>query len=333
MQYGCSTVDGSAGHTIGRGYPTFACIAYGLASKTQIPLCHHLYSTVDPDFKSPWVTQQHCLGWMAPFFTSPNDRIVVADRGEDDEKRFIYYMKELHCSFLTRINTGINSRKLHLVRSGEISDEAISVQHIAAQMQGVAGAARQWKNKKIQKTLHSRIAFQEVRLPGHQGIPLFLVLLYTEGFEDPIVLLSDMVVENSEKAWEVFFWYKKRWEVENFFRAIKQEFAAEQFLIRSFPAIRALLFVQMLAFSLLRQMHRMAEEIFVTLLVAFKAFCFAWQRSKESHIDLLHWIRDAWKKSRCRDTISYRRWSRLMRKRLCMEPEKSAEIFSPPGKW
>jgi hypothetical protein len=329
----CKTVDGSNGHAPGRGYPTFAAIAYGLTSKRQLPLVHHLYSTVDSDFNSAWGEQKQCLQWCAPFRAgSTQDRINVEDRGGDDEKHFLYYTQEAHMSFLTRINTGKTSRNLCPVRRGEIADEAISVQEIVSQMQGAAGASRQWKNRKIKKTLISSITFQEVRLPDHPEIPLFLVLLFTTGFKDPIVLLTDIAVQDATKAWEVFFWYKKRWEVENFFRAIKQEFSAEKFLIRSFAAIRALAFIAMLAFCLLRKIRESAAEIFGMLLLGFQEFCRQWQRGKESHMDLLQWIRVVWKGTTS-STRSYRSFGLHLHHCLSPKPRNQQQLFSLREKW
>lgn len=333
MEHVCKTVDGSNGHAVGRGYPTFACIAYGLSSKRQMPLCHHLYSTITHDFKSQWAEQKSCYEWTKPFLEgSAFDRIYVNDRGGDDEKQFLFILNELYASFLTRIKTGEKSRKLCSMRDGEI-DEAISVETIALQMSAKAGAAKQWKNKKIRKICTSRIAWQEVRLPGHSEIPLFLVLVYTEGFAEPMVLLTDIDVRDAPKAWAVFFWYKKRWEVENFFRAIKQQFGAEKFLILSFAAIRALAFVQMLAFSLLLKIREMAQELFVMLFSAFQAFCRKWQRSKESHMDLLHWLREQWQSSSRRESYSYRTWSKRMYDCLSGKPTDSEKDFLPIGKW
>ena len=257
----------------------------------------------------------------------------MSDRGDDDEKHFLFCLQELYCSFLTRINTGTKSRHLRVVRQGEIGDEPVSVQEIASQMKGAAGAAKRWKNKKLKKALTSSIAYQEVRLPDHPTIPLFLVLLYTDGFEEPMVLLTDVEIADAEKAWTVFFWYKKRWEVENFFRAIKQEFSAESFLIRSFPAIRALAFVMMLSYGLLRQMHTKAQELFAALIPAFHAYCRTWQRTKKSHMDLLHWLRKAWQDSPMTGVVSYRAWARHMRCVLYAKPETETADFSPSEKW
>jgi hypothetical protein len=114
MEYVCPTVDGSEGHTPGRGYPTFAAIAYGLTSKRQTVLLHHLYSTVDPTFQSAAREKERCCRWLQPLFLHSEDRILVSDRGDDDEKHFLFCLRTLQCSFLTRINTGKNSRKLLL---------------------------------------------------------------------------------------------------------------------------------------------------------------------------------------------------------------------------
>lgn len=80
MKHVCQTVDGSKGHAVGRGYPTFACVAYGLESKRQMALYHHLYSTVIKGFKSAWDEQKSCYGRLAPFLHGTKDRIVVNDR-------------------------------------------------------------------------------------------------------------------------------------------------------------------------------------------------------------------------------------------------------------
>jgi hypothetical protein len=324
MKHVCVNVDGSNGHAVGRGYPTFACVAYGLESKQQIPLYHHLYSTVTKEFNSQWAEQMSCYTWLAPFLNSTKDRIIVNDRGGDDEKQLLYVLQVMHMSFLTRINTGENARHLCIVLQGE-SGGKVPMSQIICDAAKRAGSAKQWKNRKLKKICTSRIAFQEVRLPDHPNIPLFLVLLFTEGFKDPIVLLTDIDVRDTTKAWTVFFWYKKRWEVENFFRAIKQQFGAEKFLILSYKAIKTLAFVQMLAFSLLLEMKATLKESLCILTTAFLAFCARWQRNKESHLDLLHWIREEWGHARRAAEPSYRSWSRRMRD--CLQQQE--ESISP----
>lgn len=330
MKLVCTTVDGSNGHSVGRGYPTFGIVAYGTKTKQQIPLCHHLYSTVDPEFKSAWREQEQCYEWCAPFLHgSAHDRIIVEDRGCDDEKRFLGFVEGFQCSFITRINTGENSRKLCLVRDGE-REEAVSVQQLCRLLRKKAGAQRRWYNKKLEKTLVSAIAFQEVRLSSRPDLPLFLVLLYTDGFDVPMVILTDIDVRSYDDAWKIFFWYKKRWEVENFFRAIKQNFGAEQFLIRNFKAIRSLAFIQMLTFALLLSVREHMEEDDDILFRWFQEFCRQWQRTKQSHLDLLIWIRKTWQQMPA--VSSYRSWSCHMN--ACLAPPRGQmAIFDWREKW
>lgn len=330
MEQVCTTADGSNGHGAGRGYPTFAIVAYGTRTKRQLPLCHHLYSTVDPGFRSAWMEQKTCYEWCAPFIAgSIHDRIAVEDRGGDDEKRFLGFMESLQCSFLTRIHTGEKSRKLRPVRGGE-HEEAVSVRELCLLLRDAAGAQRKWYNRKLQKELTSTIAFQEVRLPDRPDVPLFLVLLYTAGFDDPIALLTDIEVRSRADAWRIFFWYKKRWEVENFFRAIKQNFGAEQFLIRNFTAIRSLAFVQVLAFSLLLHLREDVEVHDAILFQWFQEFCRKWQRTKQSPLDLLAWIRNTWQQMPA--VSSYRAWSCHMT--ACLAPPVAqVALFDWREKW
>lgn len=330
MKQVCKTVDGSNGHSVGKGYPTFGIIAYGTETKKQLPLCHHLYSTVDPDFKSEWLEQEKCYEWCAPFIHgSPHDRIIVEDRGGDDEKRFIGFMEGIKCNFLTRINTGANSRNLCPVIGGEMQ-APISVKNITRNLRKKSGSQKKWYNKKLERDLTSTITFREVRIPSRPDIPLFLVLLYTDGFDDPIAVLTDIDVHSHNGAWRIFFWYKKRWEVENFFRAIKQNFGAEKFLIRNFKAIRGLAFVQMLTFALLIQLKEYVEENEVFLFQWFQQFCNNWQRKNESHLDLLAWIRKVW--HQMPEFPSHRSLSYHMTACLAPPPDQTS-IFGLRKKW
>lgn len=330
MKKVCKTIDGSNGHCPGKGYPTFGIVAYGTKTKKQLPLCHHLYSTADEEFESEWHEQKQCYEWCSPFIHgSTQDRVVVEDRGGDDEKRFLGFVEDLQCSFLTRINTGKTSRKLCPVNDGEI-EEAISVRQLCGLLKKKAGAQKKWHNRKLERDLTSKIAFREVRLPDHHDIPLFLVLLYTDAFDDPIAILTDIEVCSCKDAWRIFFWYKKRWEVENFFRGIKQAFGAEQFLIRNFKAIQSLAFVQMLTFALLIQLREHVEETESGLFKSFQTFCRKWQRTKQSHHDLLAWIRKVW--SQTSACSPYRSWSQHMT--ACLAPPSGqTAIFDWREKW
>jgi len=142
------------------------------------------------------------------------------------------------------------------------------------------------------KTLTSKIAFQKVFLEGHTELPLYAVFCYSEGFTEPLVILTDLKTDNASKAWKHFFYYKKRWEVENFYRAAKQQFGMEEFLILDFEKIRALLFLVMIANHLLRKLQRKAKEFLGVVHILFSRFCKKQQRSSTHPLDLLAFLRE-----------------------------------------
>ena len=327
----CACVDGSEGHKTGWGFPTFAIMAYGTESHRQLPLCHHIYSTKEEKFKSEWNEQKQCYEWCSPFIHgSTKDRIIVEDRGGDDEKHFLYFRKELDCSFITRVQCGTKSRRLRSVDDGEMGDMT-SVRLLSAAMQKNAGSAKTWKNKKLKKELTSTIAFQEVRLPKHPNLPLFLVSLFTEGFDEPLTILTDIDVLSFENAWRVFFFYKKRWEVENFFRAIKQEFGAEQFLVRTLSKIKGLAFVQVLAFSLLLKLKETLKELGEIVVIFFQTFCKREQRKKQSHLDVLHFLRQVFRL--CPAEVPYRLQSQHIGRWRFFKPKGQLALFHYRKKW
>lgn len=333
MEELCSTVDGSNGHRVGKGYPTFAVVAYGLQSQKQVPLAHHLYSTKEEDFQSAWKEEQKVFSSLSAFDASSSgtvhDRIIVEDRGGDDIKRFLFFREELQMSFLTRVCAGTKSRHLIDAETGE----RYSAQNLGKRLRREAAGERSWYNQKRKEQMSSRIAFREVRLPGKQELPLFLVLVYTDDYEEPMVFLTDIAVRDTAQAWKVFFWYKKRWEVENFFRGIKQHFAAEGFLIRSLSKIKTLAFLFLLAYALLLQIQEKVQPFLGVLFQEFLRFCRRWQRSKESHHDLLHYLRDLFSSRITSAPRSYRSWSLACLKKPLPPDSDQLPLFSVAEKW
>lgn len=291
MENVCQNVDGSNGHKVGQGYPLQSIVAYGTDSQKVCPLVMHLFSNQAEDYKSDWEEHKKAFGVVSDFINASNqDRIIVEDRGCDDAKRFIYFLKELQCSFITRIGTGKKSRGL-ILKDVDGNETVFNVAELGQKLRGIAGAKRTWFNPKTKKELISKIAFQKVFLPNHKEIPLYAIFVYSEDYTEPLVVLTDLITENAEQAWTYFFYYKKRWEVENFYRSIKQNFSAEDFLILGYKKIQALAFLLAFAFSLILKLKRKIQDFLGTLYIYFKNFCKKTQRTGEHYLDLLHYLR------------------------------------------
>lgn len=325
MEKVCKTVDGSNGHKPGTGFPLHGLMALGVESGNLSPLALRAYSTLTENFKSEWDEQMKNFEMLHPLIKSSKfDRIIVEDRGCDDEKRFLYFVNELECSFVTRIHAGNKSRKF-IVEMEDEKFETMKVHEISEKLKSKAGSERQWYNQKLDTELTSKIAFQKVFLPEHPDIPLFAIFCYSEAFQEPLVILTDLETENFETAWKHFFYYKKRWEVENFYRAIKQNFGAEQFLILDFEKIRALTFSVMLAYSLLMKIRKKLRQFLGLMYMVFKDFCDRKQKSGKHQLDILAFLRDHF--SQPETGNYYRFYSRQFRKYLYSSTKNQLKIF------
>ncbi len=331
MEKVCGAVDGSHGHKPGTGYPLHGLMALGLTSGDLSPLALRAYSTLAEDFKSEWDEQMKSFEMLHQFIKSSSfDRIIVEDRGCDDEKRFLYFVNKLECSFVTRVHAGIKSRNFMI--QNEYGDfESMNVKEIGEKLKSKAGSKRKWWNQKLKMDLTSKIAFQKVYLPKHLEIPLYAIFCYSEGYSEPLVVLTDLETKTHETAWKHFFYYKKRWEVENFYRAIKQQFGAEQFLILDFEKIRALTFSVMLAYSLLMKIKQKIIPFLGLMYELFKDFCRRKQRSGKHQLDILAFLRDNFAKPETGNF--YRFYSRQFRKNLYSSTKNQLQIFNSKKIW
>ncbi|MCK5848026.1 MAG: transposase [Caldisericia bacterium] len=331
MENVCKNVDGSNGHKVGKGYPLESLVAFGLESKTLCPLSMHLFSTQAEEYKSDWLEHKKVFNQLKDFVqSSTQDRIVVEDRGCDDEKRFLYFLEKLKCSFVTRIKAGNKSRGL-IIKDKDGNEKIFSVQEIAQQVKGISGAEKEWFNKKAKKKLTSKIAFQKVFLPNHKDIPLYAIFVYSEDYAEPLVVLTDLITANVEQAWKHFFYYKKRWEVENFYRAIKQNFGAEKFLVLDYKKIQALAFLLTFVFSLIIKLKNKAKEFLGMMYLYYKDFCKREQRTGKHHLDLLAFLRTNIPAND--DEYSYRFWSQFISKHRKKYNKNQLTLLDWRKKW
>jgi len=307
MEKVCSAIDGNNGHRVGKGFPAHSIVAYGVQTKTLRPLSFHLYSTKEEEFKSEFTEQKKIFSLLSAQINtnikpSAYDRIIIEDRGCDSQNRFLYFLKDLHFSFITRINTGVKARNFCIKTPGG-NFFTLSTQQILKNqkkkifdkkqnhIQIPQNQKRTWYNKKIKKNCESIIDVQEVYLPQHKNIPLYLISVFTEGYKDPLCVLTDLTTDTLEKAWKYFFFYKKRWEVENLFRSMKQNFDLEKFQILSFKKIKALTFLVLLAKDFLSVLQSKIKDFLNIFYKIFTSFCKNSQRSGTHHLDLLAFIR------------------------------------------
>lgn len=98
--------------------------------------------------------------------------------------------------------------------------------------------------------LVSEIIFCKIHLPDNPKW-LYVVASWLPGKDKPLILLTNMVVENLEQARQIIRYYKKRWACEETSRFLKSHVGLEHFRIRRYEAVQRLAILAMLAMAFL----------------------------------------------------------------------------------
>ena len=162
-------------------------------------------------------------------------------------------------------------------------------------------------------------------------IPLYAIFVHSYEYKEPLVILTDLKTNTPQKAWKHSFYYKKRWETENFYRAEKQNLSAEKFLIRDSKKIQALVFVLMIVFAFILQLKQKINEFLGNIYISFKEFCKKAQGSSEHHLDVLAFLRDNiifYEKGN-----SYRLYSRKISRYRCTISKNQLKLLDLRKKW
>jgi len=107
----------------------------------------------------------------------------------------------------------------------------------------------------------SRLVYKKVHLPDIAQ-PLYVVAYQRKGYEQPIVLLTDMVAENRSLAFEVCNRYAKRWAgCETSVQFLKSKIGLERFAVRKYRSMQGLIFLAFLAMGFLSFLQSRRKDI------------------------------------------------------------------------
>jgi len=73
--------------------------------------------------------------------------------------------------------------------------------------------------------------YKKVYLPDNL-MPLYVAAYRTTGYNEPVILLTDMVAENSETALRVRNWFIHLWDCETSVEFLKSRIGLERFAVR-----------------------------------------------------------------------------------------------------
>ncbi len=196
-----------------------------LKGKRVIPLAMDVFSVEDPATGSQNLQIERTFRAVNEALNGKG--IWVADRGFDG----LYYYETW---FLQECNFVVRQRGDRFVVTGN----------------GVNILERDLMEHIRQNTAGPDIVWAKVHLPNNDR-PLYLVAAWRRGEDEPIILLTTMVVENLRQARGVLWYYSRRWACEEATRFLKNRVGLERFCIRRYEAIRRLAILAMFAMGFL----------------------------------------------------------------------------------
>lgn len=223
MKYLNLVRDGSEGKLV-TGYWCTEVYAY-IRGKKVIPVCLDVFSIDDPSVGSQNLQIERSIDAIHKAFDG--NGVWVADRGFDGLNLY-EMMFSRKCRFVVRQR----GDRCVLTSDGVRMVEKDLVEHLRVQ------------NKS------SNIVYCKVKLPAHDQV-LYLVAYWRTRSDEPLIVLTNLVVENEQQARQVIGYYRKRWSCEEAVEFLKSRVGLERFRIRRYCAIKRLVTLAMLAMGFL----------------------------------------------------------------------------------
>lgn len=227
MKYQAHVRDGSE-HKLVVGYWCVEVYAH-LKAKRILPLAMDVFSTNDPSVGSRNLQIDRTVKAVNEAIDGKG--IWIADRGFDGLNSYETWFS-LNCHFVVSQR---GDRCVVMPNAVRIVERDL-VEHL--------------RHRQAQANLPTDIVFSKVHLPDNPR-PLYLVASWRNGSEEPLILLTTLVVENYQQARQIVWYYKQRWACEEASRFLKSRVGLECFRIRRYKAIQRLVILAMFAMGFL----------------------------------------------------------------------------------
>lgn len=237
MEYLALVRDGSKGHIV-TGYWCIEVYAH-LKRKRVVPLALDVYSIEDPSVGSENLQIERVV--EAVHNDLEGHGVWIADRGFDRLELYDMWLSR-HCHFVVR----------------QRGDRMIVTP------KGVRVRLRDYVEWLAQRNARqgqpNSIVFGKVYLPQHARA-LYVVASWRPGQEEPLILLTTLIVETLEQARHVLGYYKQRWVCEEAGQFLKNRVGLERFRVRRYVAIQRLAILAMLAMGFLTWIFLRSRDV------------------------------------------------------------------------
>jgi len=249
MDYLATVRDGSTGELV-NGYWLVELYA-SLSRKNPVPVLLEPFSHEEPysPGQNPVVlaaVHKIYAVWLAPFELTDKRGVVVVDRGFDGWVMFEDWLDNRY-RFVARL---VGKRHLLRFSGGSQQSEAgqwvpIQAQQLAEQIPTPHRFDKLIKRRGKPAIRITQIGWVKVRLPGRDEA-LILVVSRLAGNDKPMMLLTNLPVENLKDAKRIMRFYIRRWECEEAIRFLKSQVNLEKIRTFRWSAIRRLVLLAVL---------------------------------------------------------------------------------------
>ena len=218
-------------------------IEAGNGTGDHLPLCQEIFSTQDPAYQAlgedAWTTTyqrtiERVLAHLGP------DGIWLMDRGFDD----VFWLRWMHANVEQSV---IRVKSNRSVRPGTSQEKAVNIGELAETLDARHTTQIRYVDKSSHKEKLRSIPFTWVPI-WVNGVDhaLYLIVAHT-GRKRPLLLVTDCRPASTNEAGDLVQAYLERWGSEEVTRACKQLTGLERIRVRSFHAMRRLLWLAMIA--------------------------------------------------------------------------------------
>jgi len=224
------------------GYWTIQ-IEAGNGEGDHLPLSQEVFSTQDPAYQAlgeeAWTATYQRAIERVLVHVGP-EGIWLMDRGFDD----VFWLRWMHANVEQSVIRVKSNRNVH---PGTTQEKAINIGQLAERLDARHTTQIRYVNKSNHVEKFRSIPFTWVPI-WVKGVDhaLYLIVAHT-GRKRPLLLVTDRRPASTKEAGDLIQAYLERWGSEEVTRACKQLTGLERIRVRSFHAVRRLLWLAMIA--------------------------------------------------------------------------------------
>lgn len=224
------------------GYHVCEAVILGKRERQPISVYSQIYSTKSDTFKSQKTYTLKSIDTVREVLK--RNVTFVADRGYDDDK--IYdYIEEKGDKFVIRLKD----------RNLLFKDKKRNIKEVAKERKGKVCMTLNFKEED-QKCY---ISYTKVKRPkGKKNKEYTFIVVYGLRDEEPMMLLTNREIKNIHDLRVAVRLYFSRWRIEEYFRAKKQEYGFEKYMVRTLESMNTM---NMLLTFLIGYLGTIAERI------------------------------------------------------------------------